>query len=429
MPRILALLAAAALSLGAAVVASHARAQQAPIIAPLKGEVGEQSEPGGVGRPAATARLDPAELNHAQSALGFRLIAAMARQPNGDGNLMVSPASLAAVMALLDLGANADMRAGVYKVLGFEEGTPEISADRLAALRATVKLMQSDAEGALTSASSIVFDPAAAPSAQIAAQIADSGAQVTVEYLGDAATISRINEWVAARTRGLIPSIIEHAPREPGLVALNALHFKDRWKNAFDDSLTRPAAFHGLARRSWRRADDAERRKPASARGGRFRRCRASLCVRSLPPCRDHDQGQAGSAAEFEEVADWLSGEGFEARPGEISMPRFRLTGSADLLATLDTLGLKPARLSPGALAGLSPAGMAIAQVLQRTEIRVDEAGTEAAAATAVTTTRAIATDFAKVVIDKPFLFALRDAATGLVLLTGYVANPKDPAS
>ncbi len=128
-------------------------------------------------------------------------------------------------------------------------------------------------------------------------------------------------------------------------------------------------------------------------------------------------------------MADWLAGEGFEARPGEISMPRFRLAGSADLLATLDTLGLKPARLSPGALAGLSPAGMAIAQVLQRTEIRVDEAGTEAAAATAVTTTRAIATDFAKVVVDKPFLFALRDAATGLVLLTGYVANPKDPAS
>ncbi|HEY7946014.1 MAG TPA: serpin family protein, partial [Casimicrobiaceae bacterium] len=401
MPRILALLAAAALSLGAAVVASHARAQQAPTIPPLKGEVGEQSEPGGVGRPASTARLDPAELNRAQSTLGFRLIAAMARQPDGDGNLMVSPASLAAVMALLDLGASADMRAGVYKVLGFEEGGPEISADRLAALRATVKLMQSDAEGALTSASSIVFDPAAAPSAQIAAQLADSGAQVTVEDLNDAATISRINEWVAARTRGLIPSIIEQAPREPGLVALNALHFKDRWKNAFDDSLTRPAAFQGLA--------GALGDVPMMQSEGSLRlREEGAFVAVELPYASDRfrlvvitTKARPASAAEFEEVADWLSGEGFESRPGEVSMPRFRLTGSADLLATLDTLGLKPARLSPGALAGLSPAGMAIAQVLQRTEIRVDEAGTEAAAATAVTTTRAIATDFAKVVIDK----------------------------
>ena len=95
----------------------------------------------------------------------------------------------------------------------------------------------------------------------------------------------------------------------------------------------------------------------------------------------------------------------------------------------LDALGLKAGRASPGALAGLSPVPMSIARVLQRTEIRVDEAGTEAAAATAVTTTRAVTTDFVKMLVDKPFLFALRDAASGLVLLTGYVANPKDSSS
>jgi serine protease inhibitor len=46
-----------------------------------------------------------------------------------------------------------------------------------------------------------------------------------------------------------------------------------------------------------------------------------------------------------------------------------------------------------------------------------------------VTTTREVATDFAKMTVDKPFLFALRDTASGLVLLTGFVENPKGPAS
>ena len=128
-------------------------------------------------------------------------------------------------------------------------------------------------------------------------------------------------------------------------------------------------------------------------------------------------------------MADWLTGDGFEQRPGELSLPRFALTSSADLLHALDALGLHPARASPGALAGLSPTPMSIAQVLQRTEIRVDEAGTEAAAATAVMTTRAVATDFVKMTVDKPFMFALRDAQSGLVLLTGYVDNPNDSAS
>ncbi len=59
MPRILALLAAAALSLGARRRGIACAAQQAPTIPPLKGEVGEQSEPGGVGRPARTARSRP----------------------------------------------------------------------------------------------------------------------------------------------------------------------------------------------------------------------------------------------------------------------------------------------------------------------------------------------------------------------------------
>jgi len=42
-----------------------------------------------------------------------------------------------------------------------------------------------------------------------------------------------------------------------------------------------------------------------------------------------------------------------------------------------------------------------------------------------VTTTRAITSDFVKMTFDRPFLFGLRDTASGVVLLTGYVASPR----
>jgi serine protease inhibitor len=413
---IFALLAAAVLGVGAA---------WGQVAAPQEADAPKASAP--MPTPATALDLaarDVAWLTQSQSTLGFRLIEAMARQPGGDGNLMVSPASLAAVMTLLNSGADADMRAALYKVLGLETDASGQRADRLAALHAGVKAMQSDAEGPLRSASAIVFDPEAAPYPHIAAKLGDAGAQVTVEDLNDPATLTRINRWVASRTRGLIPSIIEHAPPEPGLIALNAVHFKDRWRDAFEAAVTRPAAFHGFGGAE----DVAMMQRDGSLR---LREQEGFVAV-ELPYASDRfrlvvitTRAQPARAAEFAGVAGWLAGAGFESRPGELSMPRFRMSGSADLLTPLDTLGLAPARLSPGALAGLSPATMIIAQVLQRTEIRVDEAGTEAAAATAVTTTRAIATDFAKVAVDKPFLFALRDAATGLVLLTGYVANPR----
>jgi serpin B len=376
-----------------------------------------------------TAPQQAAALNKVQSRLGFRLIAEMARQENGEGNLIVSPASLAAVLALLDLGANAEMRAGLFKALAFDKSSPEVTASTLAALRASVKTMQSDASGTLKSANAIVFDPKAAPDPKVIPQLADGGAQVTVEDLNDPATIKRINDWVKERTAGLIPAIIENAPQEAGLVALNALHFKDRWKNAFDPGLTRPAPFHGVA--------GSPVDVPMMQLEGSLRlREQGTFVAVELPYASDRfhlvvitTKTKPARASEFRSVADWLAGDGFAPRPGEMSIPRFSLGSSADLLAALDALGLKPGRVSAGALGGLSPVPMTIAQVLQRTEIRVDEAGTEAAAATAVTTTRAITTDFVKVMVDKPFLFALRDAASGLVLLTGYVANPKDSGS
>jgi serine protease inhibitor len=373
--------------------------------------------------------LDAAYLNQAQSRLGFRLISRMSRQAKGEGNLIVSPASLAAVLSLLDLGANVEMRAALFKSLAFAQSSDETASSKLAALRASVQSVQADAGGPLTSANAIVFDSKAAPYPKMLTELAGTGAQVTVEDLDDPATIERINGWVKERTGGLIPSIIEKSPREGGLVALNALHFKDRWKDAFDPSATRPAPFHRVA------GDAVE--IPMMALEGKLRlREEGRFIAVELPYATDRfrlvvitTKDKPTRTTEFRPVADWLTGEGFAQRSGEIALPRFRLGSSVDLLETLDALGLHPARASPGALSGLSPVAMTIAQVLQRTEIRVDEAGTEAAAASAVTTTRSVETDFVKMLVDKPFLFALRDAATGLVLLAGYVDNPRDSAS
>ena len=121
---------------------------------------------------------------------------------------------------------------------------------------------------------------------------------------------------------------------------------------------------------------------------------------------------------------DWLGGEGFALSPGELRMPRFTMANTTQLLPALDHLGLAPARHWPGAFSGLSPVPQRITRVTQRTFLALDEAGTEAAAATAVVTSRSASMDFVKMNVDKPFLFAIRDTKSGLILLAGYVADP-----
>ncbi len=131
-------------------------------------------------------------------------------------------------------------------------------------------------------------------------------------------------------------------------------------------------------------------------------------------------------AGEFSDVLRWLHGDGFEGRNGEILLPKLTISASQEMLRPLDGLGLRQARLESDALKGFSSASMTISRVVQKLELRVDEAGTEGAAATAVIATRSIASgpNF-KMVVDKPFLFAVRDQRTGLVLFMGYVGSPQ----
>jgi serpin B len=95
------------------------------------------------------------------------------------------------------------------------------------------------------------------------------------------------------------------------------------------------------------------------------------------------------------------------------------------MLAALDEMGLREARASPTALRRLAARPLQISQVIQKTYLSIDEAGSEAAAATAVTT-RVVSAgpDDRTMVVDKPFVFALRDRSTGMILLCGYIAEP-----
>jgi serpin B len=373
--------------------------------------------------------LEPQAVLTAQAKLAFGLVRRL--DQGKDENVVVSPASLAAVLALLDLGADKRMRRALHRTLGFDRRSVTGAAADLEGLRATItKLTSAKSEsGPLTLANAILFDPAAAPHRLALMGLRATGAEVGVADLSKPETLRRINEWVSGRTNGLIPAILTEPPRDGGLVALNALHFKDRWRVPFDASATRPAPFRTLDERTI---------EVPMMRHGRgkflFRQDKRFVAI-DLPYASAGfsiviatTRDKPARAREFAHVAAWLGGDGFSESSGELALPRFSLSASAELIGALDALGLRRARTSPTSFRGLSPVPQTITRVVQKTELRVDEAGTEAAAATAVITTRSMPTDYVKMVVDKPFVFALRDGRTGLILLAGYVGRPAPTA-
>jgi serpin B len=367
-----------------------------------------------------------ASLLSVQAKLGYRLVTGLSTKKEAGANIVASPASVASVFAVLELGASRSMSRALHDSLGFDRAPSSQSAADFNKLRDSVaQLVKSGASGPLSFANAVLFDRTAEPYKLAAAGLKATGADVLVENLAKPEMVKQVNDWVSAHTNGLIPAILDQPPRQPGLIALNALHFKDRWQTPFDPKDTAPAAFHTSDGRS---IDVPMMHSP----GGDllFRQDDHFVAV-DLPYATTGfslvvltSKEAPASLKDFAPVADWLTGGDFTATKGELALPRFSLTGGADLLPVLDNLGLRRARLSRFAFSLLSPAGQVITEVLQKTVIKVDEEGTEAAATTAVTGEREFVTDFVKMTVDKPFMFALRDEKSGLVLLEGYVGDP-----
>ena len=241
--------------------------------------------------------------------------------------------------------------------------------------------------------------------------------------LSQAEAVKKLDEWVAGRTNNLIPELIGKPLDKPVFATLNALHFKAAWKEPFDKVATSEAPFQD--------GDKGEEKVmlmklPASVRA--YRQENGFVGV-ELPFAEDRfalvvvTSDKPKPLKDFAPAAAWLSASGFAPVEGDLALPRFVIDGGADLAPALKS-DLAPGLASPTALAGFG-VGVKVQSILQRARIEANEEGAEAAAATAVIAGRSLTTGdkLVHMVVDKPFIFALRDRRTGMILVAGYVGK------
>jgi serine protease inhibitor len=376
----------------------------------------------------------------AQDAAAGRTLAAQARltttlvdrlQPTGKENAIVSPAGIAAVLALLDLGTSSGFREAAHTVLGYDNDRPaDTDFENLRDQIVTIDHLAGNPGTTFSFANAAVFDPKLNANPDVIARMRQSRAEVSVLPLADHATVNAINDWVASKTNNLIPQIVNDSIADAGLIALNALYFKDDWAVSFNKAQTQLAAFrdsaggvsdvpmmHGAMNMPFRAAGRF------AAVDLRYKSGRFSL---TLVTTRD----APASFAEFAGVTNWLSGDEFELTSLNVTMPRFTLRQSMDVLPALDAAGLSTARHDRGAFAPITSNVLDISAILQKVYVAINEQGTEAAAATSVMVRAAsiAPTRSDAITLDKPFIFALRDNVTGLILLSGYIGKvPTEP--
>ena len=351
------------------------------------------------------------------------------------GNLVISPHSIAMALSMTALGAKGESLAELRTALG--AAVPD-AAWHTAVGEANRRLLKTaNGEGLeLTIANSLWPDEqfALKPAFTTAVQEHYGAGPTRVNYRAPDAARTTINQWVEEQTRNRIqdlmpPGAITDMTR---LTLVNAVYFKGVWQDPFDPGVTRPEPFHRLdgstvkvptmrLKKTLRYAEDETSQSVAlNYRGGRL-----SMWL-MVPRARDGLSGLTASltAARLTELRKTM-----RSRETLLLLPRFTMTFGTGLAEALKALDIRspfdPQHADFSGMAG-KPGDLFLQAAVHKAFIQVDEAGTEAAAATGMAFGVTSMPSGPPVVLraDRPFLFLILDNASGTVLFAGQCVDP-----
>ncbi|OLF18757.1 serpin family protein [Actinophytocola xanthii] len=236
-----------------------------------------------------------------------------------------------------------------------------------------------------------------------------------------------INLDVAKTTRDLIPELIP-----PGAVTdetvsalVNALYLKCAWRARFTREATRLRPFHtpeGV--REVPTMELSERIGYAAQDGWRVATLRAVGGVEAVVLLPDGDLAEAEAALDADSLAELLDAP--RLTQIDLALPRLRVSTKTRLADRLRQLGVRTVFTRHADLHEISPAPLAVDEVLHEAVLTIDEEGLEGAAATAVMMRMvSLVTSSEQLVVDRPFLLLVRHAATGVVYFLARVTDPR----
>jgi serpin B len=356
------------------------------------------------------------------------------------GNLILSPYSISTAFALAYAGARGDTERELEAVFHYPG-----QADLHPALNALDRSLSTPAADPAT-------DPTDTPEQDFRLHVANAAwgqrgysflpayLDLLAEHYGagvrllDFAQAEAVNGWVSDQTEGRIPDIVspDIFSADTRLVLANAIYFFGAWVEPFGvqperlpfttlDGQAVDVEAIGLTSTYAYTAGDGYQAVAVPYVGGR------AEMVLIVP-----------EAGQFEAFESRLDAAGFDALVASLAstevslvMPKLDFESRFDLSASIRTLGAETA-FSPGSadFSGIDGTrDLSIGRALHVANLTLDENGTEAAAATVLDMVAGAApvepTQPIVLSLDRPYLFAIRDAETGAILFLGRVIDPR----
>jgi len=396
-----------------------------------------KSEKQRVTKPSAT-QTDLARLTSGNSAFAFDLYQALRKKPS---NLFYSPYSISLALAMTYAGARGETATQMADTLHFtlapDSLHPAFNSLDLELARRGEGAKGKDEKGfrlnivnAIWGQDGYKFLPAFL---DVLAENYGAGLRLLDFVKAPEESRLTINNWVSDQTEGRIKDLIPRGEIDPltRLVLTNAIYFNAAWRLPFSKDRTADGWFYLLdgSKVTVPMMKQTESLRYAEGQGYQAVELPydgQQLAMLILLPGAGQFAAFEGSltAEQVEAVV-----RGLAPRQVALTMPKFSYDSSFKLNETLRAMGMADA-FKPGIadFSGMDGThDLYIGAVMHKAFVSVDEAGTEAAAATAVIMQlKSMPAQPVQVTVDRPFVFLIRDLETGAILFVGRVVNPGD---
>lgn len=335
---------------------------------------------------------------------------------------LVSPDSVATALAMLENGAAGDTLDEMKDVLGGDM-EPADYCSYLAGLN-----------DRLESKKKIIFEQSNSIWARKGAiTVKKNFLQKNKDYFDaefyvapfNSTTVKDMNNWVYNNTRNMIPEAIDQLNEDDLLVLINTTVFEGKWEVPF--SHTSKDKFIGVdgTKKTVPMLEETEYYPYFTMNGAKCfaRRYKGGSIafVGILPPegtsIDDFIQSMSGSA--FRKA--WKSR---DAERVHLTMPEFKYDYDTELNSVLQGMGMMTAFTDGADFSAMGNLPVKVDRVIHKTHIELDKDGTKAAAVTVVMEKASAVLDEEppiEIRMDRPFVYAIVDTATGIPLFIGSV--------
>ena len=350
---------------------------------------------------------------------------------DASSNVFFSPYSISVALAMTYAGAGGTTASQIASAMHFT-----LPADRLHTAFDAVDLQLESRQGIkLNVANSIWAQRTLAFGKPFLDTLAvDYGSEVRgVDFIGASTQATAvIDGWVSDQTAGKIQNLFPPGSLDATtrVVLVNAVYFDANWKTQFDSSLTTSAPFTKL--------------DGTTVNASMMNNQKLNAPVAVAPTYTAIDLAYAGgqtsmlvivpTGQQFTSVDATLGGDfldhiiaSLQPQDVALSLPKFTLKGaSVSLKAALETMGMidafDPDKADLSAM--VTSEKLHVDDVVHQAFVKVNESGTEAAAATGVKEGLNAISEPLAVNVNRPFFFVLRDIPTKTVLFVGRVMDP-----